>query len=180
MAHIVEDVSRLVRQHDLSEIALVDSNFLVDTKRAVAIAQGFLEAGLKIRWTFQASTDLLCRMSDSEVQLLGQSGVSHIGFGTESASPEVLKRMNKPHQHIPDMFEAARKCAAANIRVTYNLIFGFPGEDDVHQEGNAANYGADRGTLPERQLFSESLHALSGYSYLAGTPREEACGSQPR
>lgn len=141
VAHIVEDVSRLVKKHDLSEIALVDSNFLVDTKRAVAIAEGFLEAGLKIRWTFQASTDLLCRMSDSEVQLLGQSGVSHIGFGTESASPEVLKRMNKPHQQIPDMFEAARKCAAANIRVTYNLIFAFPGEDDVHRKETLRTMG---------------------------------------
>lgn len=131
---IVEDVSHLVMKHNLSEVALVDSNFLVDTKRAVAIAQGFIQAGLKIRWTFQASTDLLCRMSDAEVELLGKSGVSHIGFGTESASPEVLKRMNKAHQHIPDMFEAARKCAAANIRVTYNLIFGFPGEDDRHRK----------------------------------------------
>jgi radical SAM superfamily enzyme YgiQ (UPF0313 family) len=141
VAHIVDDVAQLVRKHDLSEIALVDSNFLVDTKRAVAIAEGFLEAGLKIRWTFQASTDLLCRMSDAEVQLLGESGVSHIGFGTESAAPEVLKRMNKAHQHIPDMFEAARKCAAAKIRVTYNLIFGFPGEDDAHRKETLRTMG---------------------------------------
>jgi anaerobic magnesium-protoporphyrin IX monomethyl ester cyclase len=141
VAHIVDDVARLVRKHDLSEIALVDSNFLVDTKRAVAIAQGFLQAGLKIRWTFQASTDLLCRMSDEEVQLLGASGVSHIGFGTESASPEILKRMNKAHQHIPDMFEAARKCATAKIRVTYNLIFGFPGEDDTHRKETLRTMG---------------------------------------
>src|SRR3954447_17892213 len=141
VAHIVDDVARLVRKHELSEIALVDSNFLVDTKRAVAIAQGFLEAGLKIRWTFQASTDLLCRMSDEEVQLLGASGVSHIGFGTESASPEILKRMNKAHQHIPDMFEAARKCATAKIRVTYNLIFGFPGEDDAHRKETLRTMG---------------------------------------
>ena len=139
--HIVEDIARLVRKHNLSEIALVDSNFLVDTKRAVAIGQGLLGAGLKIRWTFQASTDLLCRMSDAEVALLGESGVSHIGFGTESASPEVLKRMNKAHQHIPDMFEAARKCAAADIRVTYNLIFGFPGEDDVHRKETLRTMG---------------------------------------
>ncbi len=141
VSHIVDDVATLVHRHQLSEIALVDSNFLVDTKRAVAIAQGFLKAGLKIRWTFQASTDLLCRMSDEEVAVLGQSGVSHIGFGTESASPEVLKRMNKAHQHIPDMFEAARKCAAANIRVTYNLIFAFPGENDAHRKETLRTMG---------------------------------------
>ncbi len=72
-------------------------------------------------------------MADEDVQTLAASGVNHIGFGTESASPEVLRQMNKAHQHIPDMFEAARKCKRAGIRVTYNLIFGYPGEEDRHR-----------------------------------------------
>jgi anaerobic magnesium-protoporphyrin IX monomethyl ester cyclase len=105
----------------------------VDVHRAAAIAQGFIDSGVRFKWTFQASTDLLCRMTDEEVDLLARSGVSHIGFGTESASEEVLRWMNKAHQHIPDMFEAARKCARSGIRVTYNLIFGYPGEEEHHR-----------------------------------------------
>ena len=38
--------------------------------------------------------------------------MSHIGFGTESASPEVLARMNKRHQSIPDIAEAVAKVRA--------------------------------------------------------------------
>jgi radical SAM superfamily enzyme YgiQ (UPF0313 family) len=130
---VVSEVTGLVKQHRLQEIALVDSNFLVDVHRAVAIARGFLESGARFAWTFQASTDLLCRMTDEEVELLGRSGVSHIGFGTESASPEVLMLMNKRHQHIADIGEAARKCLRAGIRVTLNLIFGYPGEEERHR-----------------------------------------------
>ena len=130
---VVKEVTDLVRRHRLDEVALVDSNFLVDVHRAVGIARGFLDSGVKFKWTFQASTDLLCRMSDEEVELLGASGVSHIGFGTESASQEVLTLMNKRHQSIPDISEAARKCARAGIRVTLNLIFGYPGEQDRHR-----------------------------------------------
>ena len=130
---VVNEVTGLVRAHNLDEVALVDSNFLVDVHRAVGIAQGFVDSGVRFKWTFQASTDLICRMSDEEVQLLGQSGVSHIGFGTESASPEILKQMNKRHQHIPDIAEAARKCRLAGIRVTLNLIFGYPGEQESHR-----------------------------------------------
>jgi anaerobic magnesium-protoporphyrin IX monomethyl ester cyclase len=130
---VVEEVTALVERHRLDEVALVDSNFLVDTRRAAAIARGFVECGTRFRWTFQASTDLLCRMSDEEVALLAASGVSHIGFGTESASPEVLRSMNKSHQEIPDMFEAARKCHRAGIRATFNLIFGYPGEEEAHR-----------------------------------------------
>jgi anaerobic magnesium-protoporphyrin IX monomethyl ester cyclase len=131
--HVVREIGELVDRYRLTEVALVDSNFLVDVHRAVAIAQGFLDAGVKCKWTFQASTDLLCRMTDEEVQLLADSGVSHIGFGTESASPEILRKMNKRHQSIADMFEAARKCRQADIRVTYNLIFGYPGEEESHR-----------------------------------------------
>jgi anaerobic magnesium-protoporphyrin IX monomethyl ester cyclase len=130
---VVGEIADLAARYRLDEVALVDSNFLVDVHRAVAIARGLLDARVKVRWTFQASTDLLCRMTDEEVELLGASGVSHIGFGTESASPEVLKAMNKGHQHIPDIREAARKCQRAGIRVTLNLIFGYPGEEERHR-----------------------------------------------
>jgi radical SAM superfamily enzyme YgiQ (UPF0313 family) len=130
---VTEEVTGLVRKHGVDEIAMVDSNFLVDVHRAVAISRGFLDSGVRFRWSFQASTDLLCRMSDEEVALLAASGVHHIGFGTESASPEVLSAMNKRHQYVPDIAEAARKCRLAGIRVTLNLIFGYPGEEEKHR-----------------------------------------------
>jgi anaerobic magnesium-protoporphyrin IX monomethyl ester cyclase len=138
---VVAEVTGLVRRYNLSEIALVDSNFLVDVRRAVAIAEGFLRSNVRFRWTFQASTDLLCRMSDEEVELLAASGVSHIGFGTESASPEILGRMNKRHQRVVDIYEAARKCARAGIRVTLNLIFAYPGEEESHRRETLRTMG---------------------------------------
>jgi anaerobic magnesium-protoporphyrin IX monomethyl ester cyclase len=130
---VVDEVTTLVRRHRIEEVAMVDSNFLVDVRRAIGIARGFVESGVRFKWTFQASTDLLCRMTDEEVALLGASGVTHIGFGTESASPEVLTAMNKRHQNIEDIYEAARKCSQAGIRITLNLIFGYPGESEEHR-----------------------------------------------
>jgi radical SAM superfamily enzyme YgiQ (UPF0313 family) len=41
--------------------------------------------------------------------------------------------MNKRHQQIADIGEAARKCQRAGIRVTLNLIFGYPGEEKNHR-----------------------------------------------
>lgn len=127
---VVSEVTELVSRFRLSEVAFLDSNFPVDVKRAISIARGFVDSGVKFRWTFQASTDLLCRMSGDEVKLLGESGVSHMGFGTESASPEVLALMNKKHQRVSEMYETARKSEAAGIPVTFNLILGYPGETE--------------------------------------------------
>jgi|SRR5579884_507189 len=129
-ARVISEVTELVSQYRISEVAFLDSNFPVNIKRAVEIARGFLESKVRFRWTFQASTDLLCRMSDEEVCLLGESGVTHMGFGTESASQEVLALMNKKHQRIDEMYETARKSELAGIRVTFNLILGYPGETE--------------------------------------------------
>ena len=128
---VVCEVTELVDRHRLDEVAMLDSNLPVDWRRALEIARGFLDSRIKFRWTFQASTDFLCRMSDDDVRLLGESGVSHMGFGTESTSSSVLKLMNKRHQRVDEMFETARKASLGGIHVTFNLIFGYPGETET-------------------------------------------------
>jgi len=154
--YVVSELTDLVARYRLTEVSLLDSNFLVDIRRAVAIARGILDSGVRFQWTFQASTDFLCRMTDDQVQLLGQSGVSHIGFGTETASPEILSRMDKHHQTVPDMYEAAAKCARAGIRVTFNLIFGFPGEEDRHRRETMRVMGDIAGQF-DNASFSPNL-----------------------
>ena len=128
---VVDELTSLVPKYRIDEVALLDSNFPVDLRRALQIARGIYDSGVRFRWTFQASTDFLCRMSQDEVQLLADSGVSHMGFGTESTSEPVLKLMNKRHQRVNEMFETARKTSLAGIRVTFNLIFGYPGETET-------------------------------------------------
>jgi len=125
---VIDEVTELVAKYRITEVAMLDSNLPVDWRRARDIAQGFLDSKIKFAWTFQASTDFLCRMSDEDVRLLGASGVSHMGFGTESTSSSVLKLMNKRHQRVDEMYETARKAAIGGIHVTFNLIFGYPGE----------------------------------------------------
>lgn len=129
--HVVAELVGLVRRYRVTNVALLDSNFPVDLKRAIAIARGICDSGVKFTWTFQASTDFICRMSQEEVQLLADSGVSYMGFGTESTSPAVLKMMNKRHQRVDEMYETARKANLAGIKITFNLILGYPGETEA-------------------------------------------------
>lgn len=128
--HVVKELVELVKKYRIQEVALFDSNFPVDVKRAVAIARGIYESGVRFTWTFQASTDFLSRMSDDEVRMMSASGVRFMGFGTESTSESVLKLMNKRHQRLSEMYETARKAELGGIRVSFNLIFGYPGETE--------------------------------------------------
>src|ERR1700723_2217623 len=127
----VAEMVDLVTRYRIDEVALLDSNFPVQLPRALQIARGIIDSGIRFKWTFQASTDFLCRMSEDDVRLLGASGVSHMGFGTESTSDSVLKLMNKRHQRVDEMYETARKAQLGGIRVTFNLIFGYPGETEA-------------------------------------------------
>jgi radical SAM superfamily enzyme YgiQ (UPF0313 family) len=128
---VVSEVAELANRYRIEEVAMLDSNLPVDWRRCLEIARGFVDARTRFRWTFQASTDFLCRMSDDDVRLLGESGVSHMGFGTESTSSAVLKLMNKRHQRVDEMYETARKASLGGIHVTFNLIFGYPGETEA-------------------------------------------------
>jgi len=131
---VVDELAELVSRYRIDQVALLDSNFLVDVKRALAIARGILSSGVRFRWDFQASTDFLWKMGDEEVGLLGESGVTHMGFGTESASQNVLKLMNKHHQRVEQMVETARKAELAGIHVTFNVILGYPGETEADRQ----------------------------------------------
>jgi len=131
---VVNELTQLVTRYKVDEVALLDSNFPVDLRRAISIAKGIVESGIKFRWTFQASTDFICRMTEEEIRLLSESGVTHMGFGTESTSPSVLKLMNKRHQRIDEIYETARRAALGGIKVTFNLIFGYPGETEADRQ----------------------------------------------
>ena len=131
---VVAELSELVPRYDIEHVPFFDSNFLVDRKRAVAIAKGIIGSGVKFQWDFQTSTDFLALMSEEDVRLLAESGVHHIGFGTESASQEVLALMNKRFQHVDQMVETARKTHLAGIHVVFNIILGYPGETEAHRQ----------------------------------------------
>jgi anaerobic magnesium-protoporphyrin IX monomethyl ester cyclase len=131
---VVNDLAELVPRYNIDHVPLFDSNFLVDRRRAVAIARGIIDSGTKFQWDFQTSTDFLATMSDEDVCLLAESGVHHIGFGTESASQEVLNLMNKRFQHVDQMVETARKTDLAGIHVVFNIILGYPGETEAHRQ----------------------------------------------
>jgi anaerobic magnesium-protoporphyrin IX monomethyl ester cyclase len=131
---VVNELADLVPRYDIAHVPLFDSNFLVDRKRAVAIAKGIIASGIRFQWDFQTSTDFLSLMSEEDVRLLAESGVHHIGFGTESASQEVLALMNKRFQHVEQMVETARKTYQAGIHVVFNIILGYPGETEAHRQ----------------------------------------------
>ncbi len=114
----------MVSRYNLELLWIVDDNFLVDIPRAVAIGEGLVRRGVKFSWSIQATTNLVARLEADEVKLLRRAGLKQICMGAESASPKILKLMNKGFQDIEGIHGAAEKCLAGGINPSFNIILG--------------------------------------------------------
>lgn len=127
---VVEETMELTRRYRLELLWMADDNFLVDIERALQIAEGLIRAGVKFKWSIQATTNLTARLSVEELTLLRRSGLHQICQGIESASPAVMKHMNKGFQNLGDIYQSIARCLKASVIPSFNIIFGFPGEGE--------------------------------------------------
>lgn len=124
----VEETVDLSRRYNLEMLWIVDDNFLVDLDRARGIAEGLVRAGAQFKWSVQATTNMVARLTPEDLKLLQRSGLHQVCQGVDSGSPKILKAMNKDWQDFDSIYESAARCLAAGIRPSFNIIFAYPGE----------------------------------------------------
>ena len=127
---VIEETTDLALRYRLQLIWVVDDNFLVDRERALEIAEGLVRRGAPFEWSIQTTTNLVNRLSVSDLKLLRRSGLTQICHGAESGSARVLKLMRKDFQTPGTIYTSAEKCSQAGIRPSFNVIFAFPGEGE--------------------------------------------------
>jgi radical SAM superfamily enzyme YgiQ (UPF0313 family) len=125
---VVEETFDLTSRYRLEMLWVVDDNFMVDIERALRIAEGLVRVGARFRWSIQATTNLTARLREDELRLLRRAGLHQICQGVDSASPKILKLMNKTFQDFESIYQSADRCLKAGIRPSFNIIFGYPGE----------------------------------------------------
>jgi len=125
---VVQDTVELTRRYRLELLWMADDNFLVDLDRALQIAEGLVRAKATFKWSVQATTNLTARLTIEELRLLRRSGLHQICQGIETASPTVMKLMNKDFQELPDIYQSTERCVRAGVIPSFNIIFGYPGE----------------------------------------------------
>ncbi|HEX6806197.1 MAG TPA: radical SAM protein [Terriglobales bacterium] len=125
---VVEETIELTKRYRLELLWMADDNFLVDLDRALQIADGLVRRNSTFKWSVQATTNLTARLSVEELTLLRRSGLHQICQGIETASPTVMKLMNKDFQVLEDIYESTARCLQAGVIPSFNIIFGYPGE----------------------------------------------------
>ena len=124
---VVEETMELAKRYRLELLWMADDNFLVDLDRSLKIAEALVRAGSTFKWSVQATTNLTARLTIEELTLLRRSGLHQICQGIETASPTVMKLMNKDFQVLGNIYQSTERCIKAGVIPSFNIIFGFPG-----------------------------------------------------
>lgn len=131
-----KDPERVVDEiHRLASLGIGDFAFLNNTLFAGRtyprkVAEAILRRGLSVHWSDSAS---FTNLDEASLEVLRASGCISLTYGLESASTEVLKRMQR--NYSPQRASQALKATFdAGIWTQVNVITGFPGETEKDYE----------------------------------------------
>jgi radical SAM superfamily enzyme YgiQ (UPF0313 family) len=142
---LMEDVREVIDRFQVDFIGFVDDNFIADRARLLDFLPLMKETG--ILWGCHGR---LNEIDEPLAAALRAAGCVYIGFGGESADPEVLKRMNKKNSPT-QMSVAVKACQRHGITPNCTWIMGYPGETRESLR-KTARFILDHG-LSQKNLF---------------------------
>jgi radical SAM superfamily enzyme YgiQ (UPF0313 family) len=173
---VAEETTDLAQRYNLQLLWIVDDNFLVDTRRALGIAEQLIKRNARFEWSVQASTNLVDKMTVDELKTLRRAGLAQVQQGADSGSRYVLDLMNKRFQQIETIYGGRQAAPGRNSAVVQH-DFAYPGEREQDRRERAH----DDGHLPQVSgrrvltIFSRRIRdACHGKSLRVGHSRSEA------
>ena len=104
---------------------VTDSVFNSHATHSMAVAEAFIDAGVKIPWgAFFAPVN----PPDGYFDLMARAGLTHAEFGTESLCDPMLKSYGKPFR-TGHVFRAHKAAVDRGLYVSHFFLLGGPGED---------------------------------------------------
>lgn len=128
MAHILE----LYYKYGVRSFHFLDDLFASNPKRLQRFRKAIEETDSDIAFSSQV-TGRASSFNERIAAELVEMGVETINFGIETASPKLLKFLNK-NQTIEDCYRAVRLSHEFGLNCVINLMFGIPTQDEDDYE----------------------------------------------
>jgi radical SAM superfamily enzyme YgiQ (UPF0313 family) len=123
---VVEEMMLLASRYRVREISFYDDTFTARRGATRELCRRLIQAPHRLTWSCEARADVV----DAEtLSLMAQAGCHQICFGAESASDEILRRMNKRVDRA-GVERAVRLTQQAGIRARAAFMLGSPGETE--------------------------------------------------
>lgn len=126
---VMEEIRVTYEKYHYNVLIILDELFAVNKKRMVDFCAGVMEGKKKYGWDFDwmMQTHASAKLDAESLSMAKEAGLFFFSYGLESASPTVLKSMNKKIE-IEQVIEAQELARQAKVGFGGNLIFGDPAE----------------------------------------------------
>nr|MDT0659387.1 RiPP maturation radical SAM C-methyltransferase [Micromonospora sp. DSM 115978] len=118
---VLAELSHLVGRHQTLDVIMVDN--IIDNRYFTQL----LPRVAALDWDLRLHYEVKSNLRPSEVVALRSAGVAHVQPGIESLVTPVLKLMDKGVSGIHNV-RTLRDCESAGLTVSWNWLYGFPGE----------------------------------------------------
>ena len=136
---ILDHIDFVIKKYKINFIWFMDDFFFGDISRVKTIAEHIIKKKYKIKWeaTIRANLFNDSLVNDELLKILKKSGCYSLGFGFESGSDRILKKIKKGIV-TANIVKAVTKCKEYDIMVRGSFMCGFPTEtkDEVKATGN--------------------------------------------
>jgi ribosomal peptide maturation radical SAM protein 1 len=180
---VLDEIVHAAEEFGVLDIVTVDN--IMDPEYPTSLMPGLADSELDLRLHFEVKSDL----NDEELDALADAQVVHIQPGIESLSSHVLKLMRKGATGTQNV-RLLRAALERGLTVSWNLLFGFPGEEPTAYAEMIRQFPAlvhlpppDVATRISVQRFSpyfddpslgfDEREPARFYSWIYSVPREE-------
>lgn len=119
----VLEEAKIIKNMGFDGIMYYDDTFSINKKRAIKIAEGLKQIGLKFRCFIHANT-----VNYDFLKSLKNNGCVEVGMGVESGSQEILNIINKKIT-VEQIENVISICKEINLDIKTFLMVGLPGEN---------------------------------------------------
>ncbi len=134
--NIMAEIKEFYEKYKFNILIMDDELFAVNKKRMKDFCNTLIKEKKKYGWDFgwMFQTHANARLDRETLELAKKAGCYLFSYGMESASPQVLKSMNKKTD-VSQYIEAIELAKEVGIAFSGNLLFGDPVEDDrtIHE-----------------------------------------------
>jgi len=127
MEQVAHELRTLSQRHGVLDFIMVDP--CAQSKFMVKLMSDMKKQGLD----FRAWCQTRVKFKKEQMRILGRSGVDTLFVGIESLSTPVLGLMRKGHTAL-EAVQVLKWGLEYGIVITWNMIYGFPGEKAQHYE----------------------------------------------
>ena len=123
-AEVVDELASMVEGSEVDQVFFVDDIFNWPHDHAMGICEEIVTRRIRVGWTCFATPS---GMTPELARAMKRAGCQGVEFGTDTASPSMLRALNKPFPQEAIRI-ASQACRKAGLPDAHYLIFGGPGE----------------------------------------------------